>query len=79
MIDIANDNADDVLDVRGAMALLRVGKDAIYTMCGRQEIPHRKVGRALRFSRAALLRWLGGEHHETVAACGQQGAQQKGQ
>jgi len=61
----ANDN-EDVLDVQGAMSLLRVGRDAIYTMCARQEIPHRKVGRALRFSRAALVRWLD--------SCGQQGA-----
>jgi excisionase family DNA binding protein len=52
------DEDTDVLDVRGAMALLRVGRDAIYTLCARQEIPHRKVGRALRFSRAALVRWL---------------------
>lgn len=49
---------DNVLDVRGAMALLKVGRDAIYTMCARQQLPHRKIGRVLRFSRAALMRWL---------------------
>jgi excisionase family DNA binding protein len=59
--------ADDVLDVRGAMALLKVGRDAIYAGCARQEIPHRKIGRTLRFSRNALVRWLD--------SCGQQGAQ----
>ncbi len=61
---------DDVLDVPGAMALLKVGRDAIYSMCARQAIPHRKIGRVLRFSRSALMGWL--------ASCGSPGAQ-KGQ
>ena len=49
---------DDVLDVAGAARLLGVGRDAIYVACARLEIPHRRVGRVLRFSRTALLRWL---------------------
>ena len=57
MSNVANDNTD-VLDVVGAAQTLRVGKDAIYTLVARNEIPHRKVGRVLRFSRAALMRWL---------------------
>lgn len=52
---------DDVLDVPAAARLLGVGRDAIYMGCARLEIPHRRVGRVLRFSRAALLRWLAGE------------------
>jgi excisionase family DNA binding protein len=58
---------DDVLDVRGAMSLLRIGRDTVYMMCARQEIPHRKLGRSYRFSRAALMRWLD--------SCGAPGAQ----
>ena len=57
----------DVLDVRGAMALLRVGRDSIYEGCARGTIPHRRIGRVIRFSREALMRWL--------AACGPSGAQ----
>jgi excisionase family DNA binding protein len=49
---------DDVLDVRGAMALLKIGRDAIYSGVARLEIPHRRIGRHIRFSRAALMRWL---------------------
>ena len=49
---------EDVLDVRGACALLRMGKNAIYDACGRGEMPHRRIGNRYRFSRAALLRWL---------------------
>ncbi len=56
--------ADDVLDVRGAMALLKLGRDAIYSGCARQIIPHRRIGRHIRFSRAALMRWLDSCGHE---------------
>jgi len=55
---------DDVLDVAGAVALLRIGRNTIYEMCAENRIPHRRIGRgrgSIRFSRAALLRWLGGE------------------
>lgn len=51
---------DDVLDVRGAMALLKLGRGAVYDACGRGQIPHRRIGKKIRFSRAALLRWLEG-------------------
>jgi excisionase family DNA binding protein len=57
---------DDVLDVRGAAALLGVGKNTLYEAAGRGQIPHRKVGRQLRFSRAALLAWLGDPGRATV-------------
>lgn len=60
---------DDVLDVRGAMALLHLSRDAIYAACARQEIPHRKIGRLIRFSRSALVRWLD--------SCGQRDAKQE--
>ncbi len=48
----------DVLDVTGAMALLKVGRNAVYAGCARGEIPHRRIGKLLRFSRAALHTWL---------------------
>lgn len=48
----------DVLTVPEAMALLRIGRDAIYAECARNRIPHRRIGRVIRFSRAALMRWL---------------------
>jgi excisionase family DNA binding protein len=48
----------DVLDVPGAMELLKLGKNAVYEGCARGQIPHRRIGKLLRFSRSALLRWL---------------------
>jgi hypothetical protein len=33
---------DDVLDVEGASRLLRVGRNTIYELVGRNEIPHRR-------------------------------------
>lgn len=50
---------DDVLTVEQAMALLKIGRRAIYTAVGRNQIPHRRVGRHIRFSRSALILWLG--------------------
>ena len=55
---------DDVLDVAGAMALLRIGRNSLYELCSENKIPHRRFGRkrgSIRFSRAALLRWLEGD------------------
>lgn len=49
---------DDVLDVPQACALLKVGKTALYGLAAAGKIPHRRVGRQIRFSRAALMRWL---------------------
>lgn len=63
-------NEDDVLDVPAVVALLKIGRDAVYSGCARGIIPHRRIGKHLRFSRVALMRWLDG--------CGPQGAQ-KGQ
>ena len=49
---------DDVLDVRAAAQLLRLGRNTIYEMVARNKIPHRRFGRRIRFSRAAIMRWL---------------------
>jgi excisionase family DNA binding protein len=49
---------DDVLDVEGVARLLRIGRNTIYDLVGRNEIPHRRLGKQIRFSRAAIMRWL---------------------
>jgi excisionase family DNA binding protein len=48
----------DVLDVEGVTRLLRIGRNTIYELVGRNEIPHRRLGKQIRFSRAAIMRWL---------------------
>lgn len=65
----ADDAADppDVLTVPEAMALLRLSRDAIYASCARGELPHRRIGRAIRFSRAALMRWLAREQPQEAS------------
>lgn len=52
--------ADDVITVAQAAKFLRIGRNAVYDAIGRGEIPHRRIGRAIRLSRAALVRWLSG-------------------
>lgn len=48
----------DVLDVPQVASLLAVGRNTIYALVARNEIPHRRLGKAIRFSRAAVMSWL---------------------
>jgi excisionase family DNA binding protein len=56
----ANDEqpTDAVLDVDETASLLRIGRNTVYDLVGRNEIPHRRLGKQIRFSRRALMRWL---------------------
>lgn len=70
----SNDNtvsADEVLDARGVMELLGLGRNAIYAACARNEIPHRRIGKILRFRRSAVMQWLD--------SCGRSRSAQEGQ
>ena len=55
-----DDGDGDVLTVKEAARFLRMGQNAMYDAIGRLEIPHRRVGKTIRLSRAALERWLAG-------------------
>ena len=48
----------DVLDVPQVASLLRVGRNTVYALVARNGIPHRRLGRAIRFSRVAVMSWL---------------------
>jgi excisionase family DNA binding protein len=56
----ANDEQpiDAVLNVEEVACLLRIGRNTVYELVGRNEIPHRRLGKQIRFSRRALMRWL---------------------
>lgn len=45
-------NADEVAE------LLGVNRKTVYEAAGKNEIPHRRLGRRLVFYRAAVLEWL---------------------
>ena len=49
---------DDILDVEAVGRLLRIGRNTIYELVGKNAIPHRRLGKKIRFSRAALMSWL---------------------
>ncbi|WP_037503474.1 helix-turn-helix domain-containing protein [Solirubrobacter soli] len=49
----------EVLDTAGAADLLRVDEAAIVELATKGELPGRKIGDQWRFSRTALLSWLG--------------------
>ncbi|MGE0404512.1 MAG: helix-turn-helix domain-containing protein [Kofleriaceae bacterium] len=48
----------DVLDVPQVASLLRVGRNTVYALVAQNGIPHRRLGKAIRFSRAAVMSWL---------------------
>jgi excisionase family DNA binding protein len=52
------DEASDVLDVPHVASLLRVGRNTIYALVAKNQIPHRRLGKAIRFSRSAVMSWL---------------------
>src|SRR4051794_5368198 len=49
----------EVLTLTGAAELLQVGEEAVAGLARAGELPGRRIGGEWRFSRAALLRWLG--------------------
>ncbi|MDX2088971.1 MAG: helix-turn-helix domain-containing protein [Kofleriaceae bacterium] len=49
----------DVLTFEEAIIFLKVSRSALYRAVARNQVPHRRVGRLVRFSRVALLEWLG--------------------
>lgn len=52
------ESGHDVLDVPQVASMLSVGRNTIYGLVARNEIPHRRLGKAIRFSRAAVMSWL---------------------
>jgi excisionase family DNA binding protein len=53
--------APEVLTVEDVAELLGLGRNTVYDAANRGEIPHRRVGRRLIFSRSAVLEWLAGK------------------
>ncbi len=51
----------EVLNAKGVAELLGVGSNTVYEAANRGEIPHRRIGKRLVFSRAAVLEWLAGK------------------
>ena len=58
----------EVLDVQEAADLLGVSVWTMRDAANKGEVPARKVGRAWRFSRQALLEWLEGGDREKASA-----------
>ena len=50
----------DAISADDAAAILGVSRWSLYAAANRHEIPHRRLGRRMLFSRRALLLWLEG-------------------
>ena len=53
-----DDGDGDVMTVDDVAAMLKIGRAAVYESVSRDEIPHRRVGKQIRFSRQGIMRWL---------------------
>ncbi len=49
----------EVMSADETAAFLGVDRNTVYDAAGRNEIPHRRIGKRLLFSRAQLVSWLG--------------------
>jgi excisionase family DNA binding protein len=49
----------EVMDADEVAVFLGVDRNTVYDYAGRGEIPHRRLGKRLLFSRSALVSWLG--------------------
>lgn len=54
-------DAAEVMDVDAVALFLGVDRKTVYDYVGRGEIPHRRLGKRILFSRSALVAWLAGE------------------
>ena len=50
----------DAISADEAAAILGVSRWSLYAAANRREVPHRRLGRRMLFSRRALLLWLEG-------------------
>ncbi len=50
--------SEPLLKVEDAAELLRVPRSTLYELVRSRHLPHIKVGRGLRFTRADLARWI---------------------
>jgi excisionase family DNA binding protein len=55
----SDDLGAEVMNAEEVAAFLRVDRKTVYDYAARGEIPFRRLGRRLLFSRSALVSWLG--------------------
>lgn len=51
-------NFEDLWSVKQAMKFLGVGKSWLYDACGRNEVPHVRLGANIRFVPEVLRKWV---------------------
>lgn len=57
--DAAPASDPEVMDADQLAAFLGVDRKTVYDYAGRGQIPHRRLGKRLLFSRSAIVAWLG--------------------
>lgn len=57
---------DRLLDAHDIARLIGMRVDYVWTLCRRDEIPHQRFGRTLRFRRSAIEEWLREREHGSM-------------
>lgn len=57
-----------IMDVKQASQYLLTGRDLLYELAARDEIPHFHVGRYLRFRRDELDEWSKSHRHQRLTS-----------
>ncbi len=47
-----------LIDARAACAMLAIGEKRLWTLTNARAIPHRRIGRSVRYSPVELARWI---------------------
>lgn len=57
-----------IMNIKQASAYLLTGKDLLYELAARDEIPHFHIGRYLRFRRDELDEWTKDHQHQRLTS-----------
>lgn len=55
------DNQDEIMTVAELAAFLRLRENTIYELAAAGKIPCLRIGKSVRFSKSAVLRWASGQ------------------
>ena len=55
---MSSESPPEVMTAAEAAEFLRISRDSLYNAAGRGDIPYRRLGKRMLFSRARLLEWV---------------------
>lgn len=59
---------ENILDYKGAAKFLGVSEKWLRHNCRKEGVPHKKIGRRVRFSKSMLAQYIANQDNQTVKA-----------